>query len=224
MSSVVPSISDLAQFSAITDQAFSQTFIFNLEIIFNYQVIDIPKIFKERKLATTKTLRFELLNKVATKFPDFANRAPLSRKVKDDIVSDILKLGQALARPNIGNELESIYEKIVLSDSLPVPNELNTEDLKDMSTLVSVIAKMRLDLDAASTNILTLKGENESLSIENYDLKSRLEICESSLGILDKSMETSSTKSTSSSESSSSNIGNDSHSNTHHARKPKNFV
>ena len=113
MSPVVPSISDLAQFSAITDQAFTQTFMFNLEKIFDYQVIDIPKIFKERKLATTKKLRVELLNKVATKFPNFANRVPLSRKVKDDIVSDILKLGHSLARPNIGNELETIYETIV---------------------------------------------------------------------------------------------------------------
>ena len=195
--------------------------MFNLEKIFNSHVSDIPKIFKERKLPITKELRFELLNKVATKFPDFENRVPLSRKLKDDVVSDILKLGHALARPNIHNELESVYETVVVSETLPVSNELNPEDLKDTDTLVSVIMKMRLDLDAATANILTLKGENNSLSNENNDLKLRLGICEASLGILDKSMETSSSKSSSSPESSSSDIGNDSDSDNHHARKPK---
>ena len=221
MAPVVPSISDLAEFSAIRDQAFTQTFMFNLEKIFNYQVSDIPKIFKERKLPITKELRSELLNKVATKLSDFANRVPLSRKFKDDVVSDILKLGQALARPNISNELESIYETVVIRETLPVSNELNPEDLKDTDTLVSVILKMKLDLDAATASILTLKGENESLSIENNGLKLRLGICEASLGILDKSIETSSSKPTSSPESSSSDIGNDSESDAHHASKRK---
>ena len=63
---------------------------------------------------------------------------------------------------------------------------------------------MKLDLDAAKVDILTLKGENKSLLIENKDLKSRLVNCETKLGICDKFMETSSAQATSSSEISSS--------------------
>ena len=90
-----------------------------------------------------------------------------------------------------------------------------------MSTLVSTIKKIKLDLDAAKADILTLKGENKSLHIENKDLKSRLVNCETNLGICDKSMETSSTQATSSSEISSSDDGKDSDNETHHARRPK---
>ena len=76
----VPTIANAAEFSAISNNAFTATFIANLSNVFNYQANDIPNIFNERKLSLIRTLRDELLVRVATKFPDVADKTPVYQK------------------------------------------------------------------------------------------------------------------------------------------------
>ena len=203
----VPTISDAAEFSAISNEAFVQTFIFNLNKVFDYQINDIPKIFETRKLAPITKLRNELLSRVVTEFSEFADQTPLSHRTKDDKVSDIIKLGHSLARPNSSNDLQSVFIKktVALSESLP-----HLDDLKDLDTLVAVVAKMKLELDAARSDIVTIKSVNETILIENEELKSRLVICEASLKNVDNSKETSVGKSEVSSSDSEKDTSDDS--------------
>ena len=78
----VPTIANAAQFSAISNNAFSATFIANLNNVFNYQANDIPNIFNERNSSVIKTLSDELLVRVATTFPDVADKTAVLHKKK----------------------------------------------------------------------------------------------------------------------------------------------
>ena len=53
----LPTINNAQQFSAISDEAFPDTFIFNIKNVFNYQSNDIQKIFRNRRVTPIKTLR-----------------------------------------------------------------------------------------------------------------------------------------------------------------------
>ena len=94
-------------------QEVTDTFISNLKNVFDYQATEIPKIFNNRKVPQIKTLRNKLLVRVATDFPEFKNRVPLPHTYKNDLVNDIIILGQALARPNVSNELESVFIPVI---------------------------------------------------------------------------------------------------------------
>ena len=141
-------------FSAISNNAFSVTFIANLNNLFNYQVNDIPNIFNERKLSLLRTLRDKLLLRVATDFPDVTDKTPVYHKKKADNVSDIIKLGLALARPNMPNELNTIF--IPLESESVEDTELQNDQLKDPDTLIAVVKQIRLDLNTAKSEIKTM--------------------------------------------------------------------
>ena len=158
----VPTISDAAEFSAISNEAFVPTFIFNLNKVFDYQTNEIPMIFEDRKLALITKLRKELLSTVLTKFPEFAEQTPLPHSTKNDKISDIIILGHALARPEGSNDLQNIFIKETVPLSAGVSH---LEALKDPDTLVAVVTQMKLELDAAKTDIATIKTENETLLI-----------------------------------------------------------
>ena len=102
----LPTINNAQQFSAISDEAFPDTFIFNIKNFFNYQTNDIPKIFKNRRVTPIKTLRNELITRVATDYSEYAGSVPLTRTNKSEHIKDILILGNALARPENVNELK----------------------------------------------------------------------------------------------------------------------
>ena len=183
MASAVPTIANVAEFSAINNEAFTATFIANLNNVFEYQTKDIPTIFNGRKAVLINKLRDELLVKVTTQLSEYANKTPVSSKRKSDTISDIIKLGHALARPQMPNELDTIF-KTVVSEPLQNP-ELQLDHLEDSNTLISFVKQIRLDLDAARSEIRTLVGMNDILTSENASLKERLTVCEASLGVPD---------------------------------------
>ena len=187
MASAVPTIANVAEFSAISNEAFTATFIANLNNVFKYQTKDIPIIFNGRKAGLINKLRDELLVKVTTEFPDYANKTPVYSKRKGDNISDVIKLGHALARPQMPNELDTLF-KTVENESLE-NTEFQPDQLKDTNTLISFIKQIRLDLDAARSEIRSLVEMNDILTNENASLKERLTVCEASLGIPDKTSE-----------------------------------
>lgn len=88
------------------------------------------------------------------------------------------------------NELHTIFKPL---ESESVENtELQNDQLKDPDTLIAVVKQIRLDLNTAKSEIMTLSEKNNILTIENTNLRERLDRCEASLGVLDKTTETNS--------------------------------
>ena len=117
-------------------------------------------MFDDRKLDIVKKLRLDLLTSVGNDNAEFANKTPLSRKKKADIISDIMILGEYIARPTNISNLDGLFNP----------------DLTHPSTLNEVITLMKSDLEA-------IKSENRALRLENENLMTRLAKCEATLGL-----------------------------------------
>ena len=161
---VIPTlrITELRDLHAIKDEIFSATFTFNLKKIFEYQTDQIPTVFDDRKKDILKKLRTELLAQVKTTVPEFADKTPLPRQKKCELVNDIIILGEYLARPTNTSDLLSLFPA----------------DLSHQPTLIQVVAQLKLDLEA-------LKSDNLALRKENKSLNERLLKCEGSLGLVE---------------------------------------
>ena len=144
---VIPTlrITELRDLHAIKDEIFSATFIFNLKKIFEYQTDQIPTVFDDRKKDILKKLRTELLAQVKTTVPEFADKTPLFRQKKCELVNDIIILGEYLARPANTSDLLSLFPP----------------DLSYQPTLIEVVVQLKLDLEVLKSNNIALRMENK---------------------------------------------------------------
>ena len=161
---VIPTlrITELRELHAIKDEIFPATFIFNIKKIFEYQTDNIPIVFDDRKKDILKKLRAELLAQVTNNVTELSNKTPLSRQKKCEFISDIIILGEYLARPTSTSDLLSLFPA----------------DLSHQPTLIQVVTQLKLDLEA-------LKSDNSALRIENKSLNERLLKCEVALGLVE---------------------------------------
>ena len=162
---VIPTlrITELRDLHAIKDEIFPATFILNIKKIFEYQTDQIPMVFDDRKKEILKKLRAELLAQVKHNVTEFNNKTPLSRQKKSEFVSDIIILGEYLARPTTNTtDLLSLFPA----------------DLTHQPTLIQVVEQLKSDLEA-------LKSDNIALKIVNKSLNERLLKCEAALDLVE---------------------------------------
>ena len=132
MESLALNISSNLSFSAIVDKAFPDVFIENLDQIFSCTVKDIPTLFTNRGKRILEQLRDNLVSLLISRFNEFSSKSAVLGKKRDDIIKEIVLIGEKIARPDTGVILTSIFKE--------------AEDLSKNDQLIQVVTQLRSDM------------------------------------------------------------------------------
>ena len=90
---MIPKINHLPELDSINDDALLQVFWENRDTIFAYARSDIENTLAKRDLEVLKCVRVKLCEVAIKAFPEYSEKVPIKRKVKNKVVNDIFNLG-----------------------------------------------------------------------------------------------------------------------------------
>ena len=158
-----PKIQHLPELDSINDDNLLQVFWENRDTIFAYARVDIENTLAKRDLEVLQCIRVKLCDIASKLFPEYSEKVPIKRRVKNKVVNDIFNLGFSIINKNVTKEMENIYQK----DSSVVEENNNDErNITDLGQLIAIVAKMRTDIETNSKEILKLKGEKQKMAEE----------------------------------------------------------
>ena len=143
MDSLALKVSSELSFSAIVDKAFPDVFITNLEQIFSCTVKDIPELLTSRGRKILEQLRDNLISLLISKFSEFKSKSVVLGKNRDDIIKEIVQIGEKIARPNTSVDLSSMFKE--------------TEDLSQNDQLIRVVTQLRSDMQELKSEVVELR-------------------------------------------------------------------
>ena len=128
-------ITTLAGLNSVTPEAYPTTFINNIATIFTNSKDDILSALKLNKSPAfdnaRKDLRQQLITAVGNRFPEYANKRPINRKVQNTICSDIYILGFCIEQKCVQIGLDGVFDDRVEPSEPESEPVINTEDLSE---------------------------------------------------------------------------------------------
>ena len=148
----VTKITSLDQLHGLEIEHFSEVFVNNIGVIFQYAEKDISDTLDGKDDDTVLAIRQSLCNKVKNLFPEFSPRKPINRKAKHLAIQDIIYLSNSILRDNAVRDMEKVFLAKSPNDADAEP-ELMLIDF-DAADPVSVASQLRVFCD----EIKKLKG------------------------------------------------------------------
>ena len=141
----VTKITSLDQLHGLEIEHFSEVFVNNIGVIFQYAEKDISDTLDGKDDDTVLAIRQSLCNKVKNLFPEFSPRKPINRKAKHLAIQDIIYLSNSILRDNAVRDMEKVFLAKSPNDADAEP-ELMLIDF-DAADPVSVASQLRVFCD-----------------------------------------------------------------------------
>ena len=166
-------ITSLSGLDGVTPEAYTTTFMSNLDIILNHPQEEILAKLGEKDASfdnTRKELRQHLLTEVGKRLADYANKTAIDRRSQDKICEDIYLLAFSFHHTKPHKDLNNVYTKT------PVAPQMRVDDVASIILAVTQVQQKQETLEKNSAEkdkvINQLTQKVNSLEKELEDIKS----------------------------------------------------
>ena len=124
-------ISQLNELNGIVNDHYSETFVHNINEIFQYPESDICKTLENKNFQTLHTLRSGLMKSLHDAVSGFDNKVLKSRRTQKTIAKDIFNIGYSVVHKCAAPHLVHVFKREDLSGSQPDSDEEGDDETSD---------------------------------------------------------------------------------------------
>ena len=162
-------ITDITAFQGVSDDAFSEAFLSNLDLVFQYSKTDVICLLESRKIVVLDSLRSKLAELSLTLFDELKDRILCNRKIKSTYAGDIFLLGYSVANKSLASD---IIDKVLVNrrrqnvvvTSTPQNDSLQVDESSSLPDLIKCVANLRVTVSKLQKEIQEVNTRYNQLS------------------------------------------------------------